>query len=345
MARRETAGDPEELAKVLAGLRAYQVAPRPAPPPLMPVVRELGGTIVHDYGGQEAGRAGAPVLLVPSLINPPSILDLDPDRSFARWLAGRGYHVLLLDWGPAEARRDLDLAGHVEQRLLPIIREMATPPVLIGYCLGGTMALAAATRVPVRGVITLAAPWRFSGYAPEARARLAILWATAAPMAQQLGFLPMEVLQTAFWSLDPARTVAKYAAFADMPPHSPEARAFVRLEDWANGGEPLPYPAARELFEDFFGRDVTGRGNWLVEYGPVSPKDCHGAHLALLCEADAIVPSLMAPDAHESRTLAIGHVGIMASKRAQVLAWTCVNHWLGASSSALQQCHTPSHNT
>ncbi len=37
------------------------------------------------------------------------------------------------------------------------------------------------------------------------------------------------------------------------------------LEDWANEGEPLPLPAARELIEDFFGSDLPGKGDWKVD--------------------------------------------------------------------------------
>ena len=51
--------------------------------------------------------------------------------------------------------------------------------------------------------------------------------------------------------LDPARTIAKYEAFGRMAPDSDAARAFVRLEDWANAGEPLPLACARDLFDRF----------------------------------------------------------------------------------------------
>ena len=68
----------------------------------------------------------------------------------------------------------------------------------------------------------------------------------------------MEVLQAAFWSLDPERTVRKFAEFGQLDAGSPQARRFVALEEWANEGEPLPHPAAKELVEDLFGKDLTG---------------------------------------------------------------------------------------
>ena len=68
----------------------------------------------------------------------------------------------------------------------------------------------------------------------------------------------MEVLQAAFWSLDPHRTVRKFADFGRLDPSSPEAHRFIELEEWANEGESLPYPAAKELIEGMFGEDLPG---------------------------------------------------------------------------------------
>ena len=72
-----------------------------------------------------------------------------------------GRRALLLDWGPAEQRAELSVAGHIEQLLLPLLRGIGEPVTLIGYCLGGTMAIAAANLVAVEQVVTLAAPWHF----------------------------------------------------------------------------------------------------------------------------------------------------------------------------------------
>src|SRR5688572_30671572 len=82
MLRSETAAHPERLAKALEGLRAYQQATRHPPPPPMPAVAEARGAALRDYGG-----SGPPLVVIPSLINPPSVLDMPGDRSLLRWLA------------------------------------------------------------------------------------------------------------------------------------------------------------------------------------------------------------------------------------------------------------------
>ncbi len=237
-------------------------------------------------------------------------------RPLAHRAAARtaGRHVLLLDWGPASARADRSIAGHVESILVPLIEQLGEPPALLGYCLGGTMAIAAAGLTRIDRLATLAAPWHFAAYPADGRAALARIWATARGPSVGLGALPMEVLQAAFWALDPARTVAKFAAFAEIDPGSDEARRFVMLEDWANEGEPLPLPAARELVEDLFGADVPGQGRWRVGGRPAAD----GTGLHLLAGRDQIVPAATAP-AGETATFASGHVGMIVGRARHAL--------------------------
>ena len=124
--------------------------------------------------------------------------------------------MLLLDWGwPGPDRRAMSVAGHVEQILLPLMAALGEPADLVGYCLGGTMALAAAAARARRAASPPSPRPGISTASRTSRAReLAELWASAQPTVAALGLLPMEVLQCAFWNLDPARTVAKFEAFA-----------------------------------------------------------------------------------------------------------------------------------
>jgi polyhydroxyalkanoate synthase subunit PhaC len=324
MLRSETAGDPARLARALAGLRKYQEAERSRPDAPMTAVAEAQGAVLRDYGG-----SGPPILFVPSLINPPNILDLG-GRSLLRWLAAEGgVRPLLLDWGwDVERRRTLGVGGHVEKIVLPLIAATRERPVLVGYCLGGTMALAAAALVETRGVATIAAPWRFSGFPNEARAGLARLWAGTRPAARALGLLPMELLQSAFWSLDPGRTVAKFEAFAGFEPGSAEARAFVALEDWANDGPPLAEAAARELFEDLFAADLPGRGEWKVDGRRIDPAALSCPVLEIVSTNDRIVPRASAAGAGERIELAQGHVGMVVGGRAREALWEPLAGWL-----------------
>lgn len=319
----ETAANPTRLQRALAGLRKYQEAKRAPPPPPMPAIAAAHGAALRDYGGD-----GPPLVVIPSLINPPTVLDLG-GRSLLRWLAGQGRRVLLVDWGGADGRLRLSVSGHVESVLLPLIESLGEPADLAGYCLGWTMAVAAAQLAGGRSLALIAAPWHFAGFGEAARADLARLWAQARPGAEALGVLPMEVLQSAFWSLDPARTVAKFEAFAGMEGEA--AEAFVALEDWANDGPPLPWPAARAMMEDFFAADLPGKGGWQVGGEAVDPAKLAIPVLNIVSTTDRIVPHASAMAAGERVDLALGHVGMVVGSRAREALWEPLAGWLSRS--------------
>lgn len=299
-----SARDPKLATEALTGLRAYEKAPRHELPSRKPEIARVRGAALRDYGGE-----GPPAVLLPSLINPPQILDLDAEVSLACAVQSLGRRTFLLDWGKADERLDLSVAGHIEELLLPLLRSIGLPATLIGYCLGGTMAIAAANLVPVEAVVTLAAPWHFGRYPQASHDALGQMWKHSRAAARSLGALPMEVLQATFWSLDPERTVRKFAEFGRLDPKSAEAMRFIILEEWANGGEPLPYPSARELVEDLFGDDLPGKNAWSVAGKPVSD-ELSVPVLHLTAKRDQIAP----PQTAASGTIFAvpsGHVGMI----------------------------------
>jgi polyhydroxyalkanoate synthase len=329
MLRSETTNQPDRTAAALKGLRAYQQADRDGGPPPMPVIARAGRASVRDFGGD-----GQAILFVPSLINPPDVLDLDADRSLLRWLATQGVRPLLVDWGaPNVDEHDLSVAGHIETMLLPLIDAIGAPVALAGYCLGGTMALAAACLRPVTALALIATPWRFAAYPGRTRTALEDLWRTAQPATDALGQLPMEVLQAAFWRLDPKRTIAKYEAHGARASDDPAARSFVRLEDWSNDGPPLTRGAAHELFVDLFSRDASGKGAWRVGGTDIDPAALTIPVLEIASTTDHIVPAATTPGIGERIDLSLGHVGMIVGGRARSSLWEPLARWLSQATS------------
>lgn len=326
MLRNETAANPALRERAMAGLARYQHAPRTARRPVHHVVATSGRAALREVGGN---GNGPPVVLVPSLINPPHILDLADDVSLARVIAERGKRVLLVDWGePQAADSGQDVTHHVEALLAPMLRTLDRPPVLVGYCLGGTMAAAAAAIAPAAGLALIAAPWRFAEYGERALGDIARLWRAAEPMCERMGVVPMEVLQSGFWALDPQRTIAKFANMADSDEAS--LARFVLLEDWANAGAPLTLAAGRQLFERFLTADDPGRGRWIVGGRPIDPVALPCPVIAFASLSDRIVPASTTAPVADRHDVAAGHVGMIVGGNARTTLWRPLIDWIDA---------------
>lgn len=325
---RETEGDAALRRRAFTGLRRYQQALRPPAPPAMPCVATAGPARLLRYGAQQDKH---PVVFVPSLINPPQVLDLSESRSMLRHISAAGHDAYLIDWGaPGPEDAMLGLDGHVTDRLLPLLAALTRPPILVGYCLGGTLALGAAALRPFPAVATVATPWRFDGFPQADRDLVTGLWDKAKATCERLGYVPMEVLQSGFWAMDPARTIRKYAAFADADPGSDAERAFLAVEDWANGGAPLTHAAGRDLFESFYGANASGSGAWRIDGQPVDPTALTCPTLSIVSTSDRIVPAAAGPALADQRSLSLGHVGMVVGGRAQSSLWEPLSRWLSS---------------
>ena len=191
---------------------------------------------------RDCGGSGPTLMLVPSLINPPTILDLDPDCSLAEALATQ-HRVLLLDWGPAAERQRPQPRRPCRRAARPADRGRRARTSW------SAIASAAPWRWPQRLTCAKVGGGRDPRFALSfrglcrsgARAACRSCGERARRRRGSLGFLPMEVLQAAFWQIDPARLVAKFARFAGFADPSPEARRFVdagRLGEWRRAASP-----------------------------------------------------------------------------------------------------------
>ncbi len=304
-----------------------------------PVAWRDGSTRLLAYS-----QTGAPVLLVPSLVNRAYVLDLAEGQSLARWLPQHGLQPFLLDWGdPGDAERHFDLAAYIA-RLRRALRHLhestGQAPLLVGYCMGGNLALAAALSAPedVAGLALLATPWDFhAGGAHQAALVQALAPALVPPSAKAGEAPPMldvDMLQAFFWALDPFTVLKKFTQFATLPDGSDAERRFVAMEDWLNDGVPLAGDVARECLIGWYGENRPVAGRWMVDGRAVRPQDWKKPALVVLPERDKLVPkegaaALLAQLPQASRLDApSGHIGMMVGPRAEAGLWRPLADWL-----------------
>jgi polyhydroxyalkanoate synthase len=319
----------------LDGIERYRAHPYRRDVEDPPALLGLGQMRLLDY---RPAPGGMPVLAVPSLVNRAHVLDLSARRSLMRFLAARGFAPFLVDWGepvPGSEERGFDVSAYVEHRLLPAAKsveaETGRMPALLGYCMGGLLALAAARELAPPGLALLAAPWDFSagGIGDLARA-----YAAGFSGFEPMGVLPVDALQLLFAALDPLLAARKFTGFAKLAPDSPEAEDFVALEDWLNDGVPLSLPVAREALEHWYLENRTSSGSWGVMGRPVIPEEIECPALVLTPQSDRIVPEASAAALAESLPNAkrqsppLGHIGMVVSRKAPELVWEPLAAWL-----------------
>ncbi|PWS39057.1 poly-beta-hydroxybutyrate polymerase [Falsiroseomonas bella] len=322
---------------LIAGIAAYRRHPYTRRLPDPPVPWGEGGSRLLDHGAP--GAAGPPVVFVPSLVNRAYVLDLDERNSLLRFLAGQGVRAMLLDWGfPGEAERQFTLTDYIAGRLERALMALPESAVVVGYCMGGLLALAAALRRPdrVRALGLLATPWDFWATPEEAQraAAAAALLPALEPLMQATGTLPVDVIQTLFAGLDPWGIPRKFRAFARLDQASQRAALFVALEDWLNDGVPLAAPVARETLGGWYGANTPSRLAWRVAGAVVDPAEATMPAFLAIPHRDRIVPPASArslaarlPGArvHEAEA---GHIGMAAGSAAEAALWRPLLAWL-----------------
>ncbi|HEX6959136.1 MAG TPA: alpha/beta fold hydrolase [Ferrovibrio sp.] len=303
-----------------------------------PAVWREGGSRLLDYG--PAG--GLPVVMVPSLVNRAYVLDLAPGQSLARYLSQQGLRPFLLDWGDlGETERAFDLAAYIarlRRGLAAARRTSGRAPVLLGYCMGGNLALAAALRKPdaVAALALLATPWDFHAGGAHQAALVQALAPSLVPPGPDGAPPPLDVdvLQGFFWALDPLTAMRKFTLFNAMPEGGENERRFVAMEDWLNDGVPLAGPVARECLLGWYGENTPPRGAWLVQGRAVRPQEWQKPALVALPERDKLVPKegaavLLAQLANAERLdVPSGHVGMVVGPRAEAGLWRPLAAWL-----------------
>jgi polyhydroxyalkanoate synthase len=312
-----------------------------------PAVWREGNTRLLDYGTTNRGsrkRGARAVLVVPSLINRWEVLDLTEEKSLLRAMAAAGLRPYLVDWGtPGDEERGFDTTAYVarlERAVGFVAKRARRAPAVLGYCMGGTLTVALAARKPrrVAGLALLAAPWDFHAD----RTGHAFLLSTGpllAQLADRVGELPVDILQTLFWSLDPWLAVKKFGRFLGMDQQGEHAKEFVLLEDWLNGGAPLAGPTARECLVDWYGDNTPGSNKWVVGGRRIVPAKIKVPSLVMIPSGDRIVPPLSAAALADPKKglkkarridVPLGHIGMVVSGRAPELCWRPLIEWISA---------------
>jgi len=301
-----------------------------------PELARAGRMCLRDAGGE-----GAPVVLVPSMVNRGYILDLHPEISLVAHLRGQGMRVLLVDWGEPDTLAPHTLEQVVAEGLEPLIQAAVArvgPVAVFGYCMGGLLALAATVRLnsgkdvkPVTKLAVAAMPWDFAqtvsgGHMQMAKPMLE-------PWMQANTLVPPEVMAHYFWSLDPWGPIRRTMAYG-RETDPVRLSQMTALEDWLGDGLALDGPVAREMLLDWYAANTPLRGAWQVQGVAIKPGDVDVPLWVCITQQDVLVPPASSlPFIGQARgaqvvMAATGHVGLVAGRRARTMLYEPLAAWL-----------------
>ncbi len=311
----------------------------------MPVVGATPADVVHRdnkarllrYRPRPAGLAGGlPVVLVPSLINRHYVLDLMPGKSFVEYLVGEGFDVYCIDWGtPGDEDRFVTFDEIVDDMLGRALRAAtrasgAPSAHVLGYCMGGTMAVLHAAVRPQRvaSLTAVAAPIRFHDDGMLSAWSNTKSFDTRA-LVEALGNVPWQLMQSSFQMLRPTLNLSKAVHFLDRAWDDEYLDGFFALETWGSDNVSFPGVAWERYIQELYREDRLIAGTFSLSGRPALLSNVTMPTCAVTFQHDNIVPSesarvlLDAVGATKKEHIHQlgGHVGAMVSRSAAKGLW------------------------
>ncbi|MFQ3582852.1 MAG: alpha/beta fold hydrolase [Chloracidobacterium sp.] len=317
--------------------------PNIAPTPSRTVYQENKLRVLGYEPARKRRKPAAPVLIVNSLVNKYYILDLTPGKSFVAYLAGEGIPVYMIDWGvPDAGDARLTLAHHVNQYLAHSVEAVcadaqAEQVALLGYCMGGTLALMYTALHParVRGLALLATPVDFNNDA------ILNLWTRrdyfdVDKLVDTLGNPPEQLLQSTFMMMKPTKNLTKYVDLLQNAENDDFVETFLAFDYWVNDVVSLPGETFRQFVKWCYQENQLVQGKLKLGRRVVRLEQITVPLLNVVANHDDVVPRVSSEalmplvGSQKKALLAVngGHHGLSIGKSAVDVVWPGIARWV-----------------
>ncbi|MBI3949435.1 MAG: class III poly(R)-hydroxyalkanoic acid synthase subunit PhaC [Acidobacteria bacterium] len=288
-----------------------------------------------------------PIVIVSSLINKYYILDLLPGKSYVEYLVKQGFGVYMIDWGTLDYDdRTVTLEDHINGYLANIVSSVmkharAKKISLIGYCMGGTMALmyAALHQRRVKNLVTLATPVDFHNDT------LLSIWGrrkyfNVDKFIETYGNAPAEILYSTFMMLKPTKNITKYVDLLENMHNEEYVRTYLAFDYWINDAVPVAGETFRQFIKDTYQDNLLIQNRMQLGKRQIHLQNVKCSLLNVAAEHDEIVPlksstvlmDLIGSKDKELLTVKGGHHGLSIGPSARTVFWPKSVEWLKARS-------------
>lgn len=325
--------------KVVKGIESYKkenVIPQKRE---QKVIWQEGSTKLLAFN---TSKENAPaVICVPSLINRSYILDLSEKRSLIKYLQHNQIHGYLIDWGEPDATEyGFGISHYIGRinKIIEIIRQKAQKQVsMMGYCMGGVLALAAAQQKQkdINKLVLMATPWDFH---VKEFARIKISTELIAPVKNILDtvdIIPGEVIQSIFYYLFPSMIEDKFNYMLHNTNDEKKKEQFFELELWLNDNISMVKNVGKTCFVDWVHKNQLQTLQWKINSNQtINPTKLNFPTLCVIPKNDKIVPLNCAMPLtkliKQSTTIHpnSGHIKMIVGNNAKEELWQPLVQWI-----------------
>jgi len=314
----------------------------PAPTPSETIWREGKAELRRYAGGRPSLRT--PVLAFLGLVSRAYVFDLVAANSFVRRLMEAGFDTYVLDWGvpdETDAQNTIEtyVEGQLPRAIAAVLAESGADDVnVIGYCMGGNLALlalAAEPELPVHNLVTMATPVDFGYMGPIAGA---LIDGRLDPeeFLDETGNVPPALVGRFFKVRRPTADLVQYANLWQNLWNDEYMEGHQAMGRYLREQLPLPGAAFVQVTRDWLRDNAFMRGTLRLGGRRISLGDIRTPTLCVLCERDDIVPEpaavplagLLTGTHVEQLRLDAGHSSLVVGRTAARVTMPRIIDWL-----------------
>jgi polyhydroxyalkanoate synthase len=289
-------------------------------------------------------RFREPILLFLGLVSSSSIFDLHQKASVVQRLRDAGFDVYVLDWGTPDAG---DAGRTIETyvcRYLPraVGAVLRTSDVraftMIGYCMGGNLALIAAAGepdLPIRNLVTMATPIDMQHMSPLL-ASLREGSQDPEELVDWTGCVPAETIYAMFRVRKPTGDIVQYVNLWENLWNDEYVGAHQAIARWTRDQVPMPGAAYRQIVASWMRENAFAANRLKLSGRRLDLGSVRVPTLAVITLRDEIVPpaaarpldGLLGSKDFELLELDAGHIGLTVSRTASKVTIPRIVDWL-----------------
>jgi polyhydroxyalkanoate synthase len=320
------------------------------------IIDEAPQRTVFQYLAPEPRTRHLPVLLIPPLAAPTICFDLRRGCSLAEHLLGLGHPTYMVDYGSiAFSDRDLGLEHWVQDVLPTAIQRVSEhaggrPVQVVGWCLGGIMALlalAARPGLPVNSIAAVASPFDFAQlrmFAPLRGAANLTNGMLGTAVYRVLGGAPAPIVKRAFQLSTIDKYLTKPIAIMNNL-HDRDFLAQVEAVDrFMDNMQAYPGRTMGQLYHQFFRVNDLADGRLSLGDHDIDLADVRVPVLSIAGKTDTLAPRravhhvgslLTGAREVQLETGPGGHLGVLAGRTARQTTWRWIDEFFARHEAAV----------